>query len=456
MPPSLDPPRLFSRGRPSERWSSSLGFVLAAAGSAVGLGNLWGFAYRASQGGGSAFVLLYLLIVVVVCLPVLVAEMVLGRSTGHAPLIAPVTAGGRRWTPLGWMFLASAVGILSYYSVLMGWTGRSLLHALAEPLPDDIPGAEAYFNGISTGGDAVLGHLLSLGLTGLVVAAGVRAGIERLTRWAMPLLLLMLLALLIWAAFLPGAVEGYSTFLLRWDPAKLSDLGTIRNAFTQAFFSIGTGIGAILAYATYLNRTSPISGEAVAVVGMDTAVGLMAGCVTFPVVASFGLGDVVSGSTVGALFIALPTGLASLGAAGRVVAVVFFLLAYLAAITSAVSLLEVPASSLMDRLGWSRRQAVWLCVAVIAVLGLPSALDVGVLERMDAVFGGVFLIAGGLALALLLGWRAPARYRADLEGSGSPPALVAALLFALRWVSPPAIAVGLVVSITDLARSWAG
>ncbi|MEX1318089.1 MAG: sodium-dependent transporter, partial [Synechococcaceae cyanobacterium] len=115
MPPSLDAPRLFSRGRPPERWGSSLGFVLAAAGSAVGLGNLWGFAYRASQGGGAAFVLLYLLIVLVVCLPVLVAEMVLGRSTGHAPLIAPVTAGGRRWMPLGWMFLASAVGILSYY-----------------------------------------------------------------------------------------------------------------------------------------------------------------------------------------------------------------------------------------------------------------------------------------------------------------------------------------------------
>jgi NSS family neurotransmitter:Na+ symporter len=325
-----------------------------------------------------------------------------------------------------------------------------------DPLPADIAGAEAFFSGISSGGDAVLGHLFSLALTGVVVAAGVRAGIERLNRWAMPLLFLMLLGLLIWAAFLPAAQEGYGTFLLRWDAAKLVDPATIRNAFTQAFFSIGTGIGAILAYAAYLDRHSGIPGEAAAVVGMDTAVGLMAGCVTFPVVASFGLGDVVSGSTVGALFIALPTGLASLGVSGRVVAVVFFLLAYLAAITSAVSLLEVPASSLIDRLGWSRRRAVWLCVAVIAVLGLPSALNVGVLERMDAVFGGVLLIAGGLAMALLLGWRAPRRYRADLEGSGSPPALVGALLFALRWVSPPAIALGLVVSILDLARKWAG
>jgi NSS family neurotransmitter:Na+ symporter len=304
------------RGDPPERWGSGLGFVLAAAGSAVGLGNLWGFAYRASQGGGAAFVLLYLLIVVLVCLPVLVAEMVLGRSTGHAPLLAPITAGGRRWKPLGWLFMAAAVGILSYYAVLMGWTGRSLFHALLGPLPTDIGAAQDYFTAISSGGDAVLGYLFSLALTGLVVAVGIRGGIERLSRWGIPLLFLLLTGLALWAAALPEARQGYATFLLRWDASKLTDLATIRNAFTQAFFSIGTGIGAILAYAAYLDRRSGIPGEAAAVVSMDTAVGLMAGCVTFPVVASFGLGEVVSGSTVGALFIALPTGLASLGGGG--------------------------------------------------------------------------------------------------------------------------------------------
>lgn len=462
MAPSRDPAaaahpsRGAEPGRPPERWGSGLGFVLAAAGSAVGLGNLWGFAYRASQGGGGAFVLLYLVIVALVCLPVLVAEMVLGRSTGHAPLLAPITAGGRRWAPLGWLYLVAAVGILSYYAVLMGWTGRSLLHALLAPLPASYGEAEGFFAAISTGGDAVLGHLLSLALTGAVVAAGIRAGIERLTRWGMPLLLLLLLGLALWAAFLPEARQGYSTFLLRWDPASLIDPATIRNAFTQAFFSIGTGIGAILAYAAYLDRRSSIPAEAAAVVGLDTAVGLMAGCVTFPVVASFGLGDLVGSSTVGALFIALPTGLASLGAAGRLVAVLFFALAYIAAITSSVSLLEVPASSLMDRLGWSRRRAVWLCVALVAVLGVPSALDVEVLARMDALFGGVLLISGGLAMALLLGWQAPQRLRADLAASGSAPRLVAALLWALRWISPPAIALGLAVSITDLLAAWLG
>jgi NSS family neurotransmitter:Na+ symporter len=443
-------------GRRAESWGSALGFVLAAAGSAVGLGNLWGFAYRASQGGGAAFVVLYLLIVIVVCLPVLVAEMVLGRSTGHAPLIAPITAGGRRWAPLGWLYLVAAAGILSYYSVLMGWTGRSLLHALIASLPASMGEAEAFFNTISGGGDAVLGHLLSLALAGAVVAAGIRGGIERLSRWGIPLLFLLLLGLALWAAFLPGAQEGYATFLLRWDPVKLTDLTTIRNAFTQAFFSIGAGIGAILAYAAYLDRRSGIPGEAAAVVGMDTMVGLMAGCVTFPVVASFALGGVVSGSTVGTLFIALPTGLASLGGSGRLVAILFFFLAYIAAITSAVSLLEVPVSSLIDLRGWSRRRAAWLCAGLIGLLGLPSALNVSVLERMDAIFGGVLLIAGGLAMALLLGWSAPQRFRADLTDAGSAPRLVALLLWLLRWISLPAITTGLVVSVTDLLRSLAG
>ncbi|MEB3263305.1 MAG: sodium-dependent transporter [Synechococcus sp.] len=439
-----------------DRWGSSLGFVLAAAGSAVGLGNLWGFAYRASQGGGGAFVLLYVLIVLLVCLPVLVAEMVLGRSTGHAPLLAPATAGGRRWAPLGLLFLVAAVGILAFYAVLMGWTGRTLLHALLVGLPADMAASEAFFGEISRGGDAVLGHLISLALTGVVVAGGVRGGIERLSRWGMPLLFLLLVALVAWAAFLPDAGAGYHQFLLRWDASRLLDPATIRNAFTQAFFSIGTGIGAILAYAAYLDRRSPVPTEAVAVVGMDTAVGLMAGCVTFPLVASFGLGDVVSGSTVGTLFIALPTGLASLGSSGRLVAAAFFSLAYIAAITSSVSLLEVPVSSLIDRLGWSRPRAVWSCVAVVAVLGLPPALDTAALEVMDALFGGVLLILGGLTVAALMAWGSPGRLQADLEGCGTPAALRSGLLAALRWVSLPAITVGLVVSVVDLAGKWFG
>ena len=270
----------------------------------------------------------------------------------------------------------------------------------------------------------------------------------------MPLLFLLLLVLAVWATTLSGAFEGYRTFLLRWDMHQLLNATTVRNAFTQAFFSIGTGIGCILAYSAYLDRRNHLPREAVAVVGMDTAVGLLAGMITFPVVMSFGLKDVVSESTVGTLFIALPTGLASLGFTGRLVAVLFFALAYIAAITSSVSLLEVPVASLMDRLGWRRRQAVWLSTALIFVAGLPAALDLEILGMMDAVFGGLLLIFGGLLLALLLGWRVPRRFDADLADCETPETVRRWLRFMLRWVSPPVIAFGLIVSVVDLVQKW--
>ena len=435
-----------------EQWRSGLGFVLAAAGSAVGLGNLWGFAYRASQGGGGAFLLLYLLIVLVVCLPVLVAEMVLGRSTGNSPLLAPVTAAGRRWQPMGWLFVLAASGILAFYAVLMGWTGATLVQTLSLGLPSDIAQAEAFFAGLSGGRAALIGQLLSLVATAAVVAAGVRGGIERLSRWGLPLLFLLLIGLAVWASGLDGAVEGYRTFLLRWDSAELTNLTTIRNAFTQAFFSIGTGIGCILAYAAYLDRKAHLPREAVAVVGMDTAVGVLAGMVTFPVVISFGLQEVVSGSTLGTIFIALPTGLSSLGSAGQLVAVLFFGLALIAALTSSVSLLEVPVACLIDRLGWSRPRAVWVSTALIFVAGLPAATSLDVLGWMDSVFGGLLLILGGLLLALLLGWVVPNRFQDDLEGSGTPVPLQRLLLVMLRWVSPPVVAAGLVISLVDLVN----
>ncbi len=437
-----------------EKWGSGMGFVLAAAGSAVGLGNLWGFAYRASQGGGAAFLLLYLLIVLLVCLPVLVAEMVLGRSSGSSPISAPVQAAGSRWQPMGWLFVAASCGILAFYAVLMGWTAHTLVHAILFGLPSDMAQAKIFFGTVSTGNSVLFGQLLSLVLTAIVVSAGIRGGIERLTRWCMPLLFLLLLILAGWAATLSGAWDGYRTFLLRWDVQELFNPSTVRNAFTQAFFSIGTGIGCILAYSAYLDRRNHLPREAVAVVGMDTAVGLLAGMVTFPVVMSFGLKDVVSGSTVGTLFISLPTGLATLGLTGRIVAVLFFALAYIAAITSSISLLEVPVASIIERLGWRRSQAVWASTGLIFLAGIPAALNLEVLGRMDSVFGGILLIFGGLLLSILLGWVVPRRFDEDLSTCDTPDSVRRSLKFMLRWVAPPVVAFGLIVSLVDLVQKW--
>lgn len=437
-----------------EHWRSGRGFVLAAAGSAVGLGNLWGFAYRASQGGGAAFLVLYVLIVLVVCLPVLVAEMVLGRSTGKSPISAPAQAAGDSWQSMGWLFVIAASGILAFYAVLMGWTAHTFIHSLFFGLPGNMDEAKVFFGSVSSGNSVLIGQLVSLILTGIVVSAGIRGGVERLTRWCMPALFLLLLVLACWAATLPGAWDGYRTFLLKWDTKQLFDPSTVRNAFTQAFFSIGTGIGCILAYSAYLDKRNHLPREAVAIVGMDTAVGLLAGMVTFPVVMSFGLKDVISSSTVGTLFISLPTGLAALGSTGRLVAVLFFALAYIAAITSSISLLEVPVASIIDRLGWRRNQAVCFSSALIFVIGLPAALDLEVLGRMDAFFGGLLLIFGGLLLSVLIGWVVPRRFDEDLAGCDTPQGVRSSLKFMLRYVSPPVIAFGLIVSALDLFQKW--
>ncbi len=437
-----------------EHWRSGTGFVLAAAGSAVGLGNLWGFAYRASQGGGGSFLILYFLIVLVVCLPVLVAEMVLGRSTGKSPISAPVEAAGHRWQSMGWLFVVASCGILAFYAVLMGWTAHTLLHSLLFGLPSDIDQAKAFFGTVSTGNSVLLGQLFSLALTAIVVSAGIRGGIERLTRWCMPLLFLLLFALALWAAKLPGAWEGYKTFLFRFDSQQLFNSTTIRNAFEQAFFSIGTGIGCLMAYSAYLDRRNHLPREAVAVVGMDTAVGVLAGMVTFPVVMSFGLKEVISSSTVGTLFISLPTGLSSLGITGRIVAIAFFLLAYIAAITSSISLLEVPVFCLMERFAWSRNRSVWLSMILIFLLGLPAVKSEAALDFMIQVFGGLLLVVGGFLLAILLGWVVPRRFDEDLSGCETSRPVRYLLKFMLRWVSPPVIACGLIVSVWDLYLKW--
>ena len=437
-----------------EHWSSGVGFVLASAGCAIGLGNLWGFVYRASQGGGAVFVVLYLLVVVLILTPVLVAEFVIGRSTGQTPIDALRTVGGSRWGLVGWLFVVASTLVLSYYTVLMGWTGLTLCNALLNGLPATPQLSSQVFASMASGSKAVWGHITSLLLTGLVVAAGVRRGLERLSLWFMPLLFVLLIGLVVWASGLDGAAQGYRTFLLHWDGSRLLDPTTIRNAFSQAFFSIGAGLGALMTYASYLDRRSRLPSEAVAVVSLDTAVALLAGLVVFPIVSSFGLTDQVSASAVGSgtLFIALPTGLASLGTTGTVAAVVFFSLAYVAAITSAVSMLEVAVASLIDRLGWSRPRAVWSAVAVVALLGLPSALDSDILTAMDKVFGGVALMLGGLLIALLLGWLQPDRYLGDLDQT--PPLLKRMLLLGLRWTSPLAIGAGLLLSLVDLLPSW--
>ncbi|MFM7733024.1 MAG: sodium-dependent transporter [Cyanobium sp.] len=442
-----------------EHWGSRLGFLLAAAGSAIGLGNLWGFPYKASAHGGAAFVLVYMVVILLVALPLLLAELVIGRHTGESPVLALVRLGGPRWRWLGYAFVLNAVMILAFYSVVTGWTLLSLGRSLAVGLPPD---PAAFFAGISQGPQAVFGHLLAMALTGLVIAGGVRCGIERLSLWFMPLLFVVLVALALWAATFSGAGAGYR-FYLQPDFTDLLRWPTITAAAGHAFFSLSVGMGAMVTYASYLRGQENLVRLGSTIALADTGVALVGGLITFPLVSHFQLLGKLSDSTVGTLFVAIPSGMASLGPAGRPITVFFFLVLAIAALTSAVSLLEVATAGLIDRLGWSRLRATWSAGLTVTALGLLPALDNRWIDVFYSLCGEALLLLGGLMMALLLGWLHPALGRRELAlgfgeqhspsgdaHSGPFPWPILWWMRVLRFLAPPMLAVLLWQSLRHL------
>jgi len=436
-----------------EEWNSKLGFILAAVGSAVGLGNLWGFAYRSSQGGGAAFVLLYIFVVLVVGIPIFLAEFSLGRSTNTSAVLAPIKAAGKKWTALGLLFLIAPLAIASYYSVIMGWTVDIFFQSLFVGLPENTSQAGEIFNLIHNGTRDFVGQIFSLVLALYIVSGGIRKGIEKLNKICMPILFIILLGLVIWASFLGNAGQGYRNFLLNFDLSQLTNPTTIRNAFSQAFFSLSLGIGIMITYASYLNKKSNLTKQAVQIASLDTAVGLMAGLITFPIIFTFGLNETISNSTIATLFITIPSGLGQYGLMGRIVAILFFGLAYIAAITSLISLIEIPVSTLIDKFKIKRNRASLITIIVIFLLGIPSALSTDLLGNIDAI-ANVLLIFGGFLVSFLIGWVLPNTLDKELINSGSSLLTRNYLKYMLKYITPVLVAWGLIVSVYDLLKGW--
>jgi len=386
--------------QPREHWNSRVGFVLAAVGSAVGLGNMWRFSYLASENGGAAFVILYLFLTLLVGLPVMLAELTIGRGAGKSPTQALAHFGGGAWRPLGWLFVASGFLILAYYSVIAGWTLRYSLEGLASGFGAD---AAATFERLHHGWGAVAWHLVFMLLTVSVVVRGVKGGIERLSLVLMPALFLIVAGLAIYATTLDGGSRGYS-YYLSTDFSAILEPRVWSQAAGQAFFSLSLGMGAMLTFASYLGDDAHLPNESLVIAGADFAVAFVAGLVVFPVIFAFGLEKEVGESTIGSLFITLPAAFHDMGAVGRFVGVLFFSTLVVGALTSAISLLEVVTATAIDNLGWSRGRATWLMGGLIALLGIPPALDTSILGAMDQVAGNVFLVLGGLALSIFVGW----------------------------------------------------
>lgn len=435
-----------------EAFGTRAGFILAAAGSAVGLGNMWRFSYQASEGGGAAFVLLYICMTLLLGIPLMLAEFGLGRRGQLAPIGSLRRLGGASWARLGYVFVAAGLVILAYYSVIAGWTIRYAIEAVLHGFP---AAAGEHFGAVASGADAVAYHIGFMLLTILIVVGGVKGGIERASLILMPMLFLIVIGLAAWATTLDGAGEGYAVYL-KPDLDELKSPTVWRAAAAQAFFSLSLGMGAMLTFASYLRRDQNLPESATVVAFTDFGVAFVAGLIVFPVIYSLGLQGAVGASTVGALFIALPSAFEAMGGAGRVVGLLFFVTLAVGALTSAISLLEVVTASVMDEFGVARRKAAIGTGAVITALGILPALSTDTLGLMDKIAGELLLVAGALATAILAGWRVRGEVEAELIAGASPfwARQVPRILGVLRFAAPPIVAVVLFFSVRETIAAF--
>ncbi|MFC7202319.1 sodium-dependent transporter [Haloferax namakaokahaiae] len=391
-----------------ETWATRLGFILAAVGSAVGLGNIWRFPWQTAENGGSAFLIVYLAIVLLVGVPGLLAEFVIGRRSNKSPVGAlRDLSGSKTWGAVGVFSVVTGITLLSFYSVVGGWILRYLLESgvsLVGANPAYFANPGQYFGGVSAGADAALYHLLFLGLTALVVFAGVRKGIELGTKLMMPAVVVLLGGLAVWAATQPNAAAGYS-FFLRFDPSVLSEnfFAILGPAAGQALFTLSLGAGTMITYASYLDedRSLPFDGSAIAV--LNTFVGVLTGFVVFPLLFSQGINPAETGTGPGALFVGLAGAFSQLPA-GTLIATAFFAVVTLAALSSSISMLEIPVAFLVDEYDIERRNAVVGMGALVAITGTVCAFNPAIFGFVAGPLVNAFLTAGLAAFLLFVGW----------------------------------------------------
>ena len=430
-----------------EAFGSRAGFILAAAGSAVGLGNMWRFSYQASEGGGAAFVLLYIMMTLMLGIPLMLAEFGLGRRGQLTPIGALRRLAGRGWSRVGYVFVIGGGLILSYYSVIAGWTVRYAVESIWHGFPGD---SGAHFGKVASGSGAIAFHLGFMTATIVIVMAGIKSGIERVSFVLMPALFLIVIGLALWAFTLDGAGAGYAVYL-QPDLDELMNPSVWRAAAAQAFFSLSLGMGAMLTFASYLGKDQDLPGAATIVAFTDFSVAFIAGLVVFPVIYSLGLQGAVSQSTVGALFIALPGAFDAMGAVGRVVGLFFFVALAVGAITSTIALLEVVAASVIDEFGISRRAAALGAGLVITLLGVLPATNLDLLGVMDKIAGELMLIAGVLVISILAAWILRRDVAEELATGASPfwKRQVPRIMVVLRWFVPPVVTVILFFSLKE-------
>ncbi|SMO49203.1 sodium-dependent transporter [Melghirimyces algeriensis] len=430
-----------------EQWSGKFGFILASIGSAVGLGSIWRFPYVTGENGGGAFVMIYVICVLLLGLPVLLSEIVLGRSTQRNPVGAlRKQAPNTPWFMGGFIGIIASIIILSFYSTVGGWTLYYTWEAIANGFHQlSINGIEAKFGSfISNPATTVIWQALFMLLTMGVCIFGLQNGIERTNKFLMPLLGLMLIILVIRAVTLPGSGEGIR-FILYPDWSSVS-ITTIFEALGMAFFSLSVGAGTMITYGSFLSKKESVPSAIGNIVLFSTLVSLAAGLAIFPAVFSLGYEPNAGPALV---FITLPSVFAQMPI-GSLSAVLFFFLLSMAALTSSISLLEVPLRYLEDEHQLNRKTGTILTGGLIFLLGIPSTLSFNILSDTKGLFGltifdsldflasNVLLPLGGLIVILFAGWKwgmnQVLREARGEDGKGLPAQPF--WVFIVRWVTP--------------------
>lgn len=429
-----------------ELFTTRFGAIAATVGSAIGLGNIWRFPYEAGTHGGGAFMICYIACILILGLPVICAEFIMGRSSRanifgafrrHAP--------GSLWPLTGYIGIVASTMILSFYSVVAGWTLEYTIQSAIGALDfSDVSGFHTHFDEFVTGNwRPVLWTVLFLAINFLILMRGVSKGIERFSNILMPLLALLLIIFCVNSLLMPGAREGL-TFLFRPDFSALTP-STMLGALGQAFFSLSLGLGTMMTYASYFAPTTRLGRSALATASLDTGVAILAGIIIFPAVFTYGMSP-AAGPTL--VFEVLPSIFHNLPG-GVVWSTLFFFLLFLASLTSTISMSEISIAFFTEELKMKRKAAVGLNTGIAVVFGTLCALSFGSLssftifgktlfDLFDYTTSNILLPFGGMLISIFVGWRLDKKViKEEMTCHGTTRFRVMGLLvFALRYICP--------------------
>ncbi len=431
-------------------FGSKLGVILATAGSAVGLGNVWRFPYMTGQNGGAAFILIYLLCIILLGLPGMMSEFIIGRHSASNAARAYTTLGGHKaWGVVGFVGVITSMIILGFYAVVAGWCMQYLFASIMGGVHGDPEYVKSYFQSFAA--DPVKPALWTVAfilLTHLVVVRGVRNGIEKASKILMPLLFVLLVIIVIASCSLPGAMKGVE-FLLNPDFSKV-DENVLLEALGQAFFSLSLGTACLCTYASYFTRQTNLLKSATQIATIDTIIAVLAGLMIFPAAFSVGVNP-DSGPSL--IFITLPNvfqqAFGNMPVAGYAISVLFYALLVLAALTSTISMHEIGTAFFYEEGKMSRAKGAWIETVACCVIGIVCSLSQGAIEGLG-FFGKDFLTncdnftsqllmpIGSLVTCLFLGWYVPKKVVKDefTNWGTVSGALFPVFLFMIRFVSP--------------------